>query len=204
MHISWLGNTAIRLQTKPFDQDVVVVIDPYQPEQGSFPRSVTPQIALYSRGTDGSITLSGKPFILDTPGECDVASVLVTAVAGESGKNLMFRIDAEGMSLAHLGLAAKPPTEKQLEIIGNIDILFLPVGGAPSYDAETAIKIVNDLEPRVVIPIYFQSDNDPKASPVEKFLKEMGTAAQKAEDKVILKKKDLPTEDTKIIVLSKE
>lgn len=204
MHISWLGATAIRLQTKPFDQDVVVIIDPYQPALGLFQRSVTPQIALYSHGIDGSITLSGNPFVLDTPGECDVSSVLVTAIAGDDGKSIMFRIDAEGMSLAHLGMATKPPTEKQREVLGNADILFVPVGGAPSYDTETAIKVVNDLEPRVVIPIYFQSDNDPKAASVDKFLKEMGIAAQKTDNKVILKKKDLPTEDTQVIVLSKE
>lgn len=204
MHISWLGTTAIRLQTKPIDQDVVIVIDPYQPSQGSFPRSITPQVVLYSRGQEGSITVSGSPFILDTPGECDVSSVLVTAIAGDNGENVMFRIDAEGMSLVHLGLAKKPPTEKQREVLGNADILFVPVGGDPSYNTETAIKVVNDLEPRVVIPMYFQSDNDPKITSVDKFLKEMGIPAQKSDNKVILKKKDLPTEETQVIVLTKE
>lgn len=204
MHISWLGTTGIRLQTKPVDQDVVVVIDPYQPAEGSFPRSITPQVVLYSRGRANSITVSGSPFILDTPGECDVSSILVTAIPADEDGTVMFRIDAEGLSLAHLGLARKPLTEKQREVLGNVDVLFVPVGGAPSYDAEAAIKIVNDLEPRVVIPMFFQSDNDPKVAPVDKFLKEMGIAAQKSETKVILKKKDLPTEDTQVMVLVKE
>ena len=204
MHISWLGATTIKLQTRPFD-DVTIIIDPYRPNVGNFPRSFTPQVALFTHGTEDAVTLSGNPFILDTPGECDIKGVLITAVPGDQPDSIMLRIDAEGMSLAHLGLVKTPLTEQQRELLSDIDVLFVPVGGTNSYDAEAAVKAVNDLEPRVVIPIAFKCDTDPKADPIDGFLKEMGHAGNgKPEPKVILKKKDLPIEDTQVVVLEKE
>lgn len=205
MHISWLGSTAIKLVAKPFDEEVVIVIDPYKPAEGSSPRSLTPQVAIYTHKSTDSITLSGEPFILDTPGECDIKGVLITTVGGHEEGQTMIRLDAEGMSLAHLGLANKSLNQKQREVLSGVDVLFVPVGGVDCYDAEAAVKAVNDLEPRVVIPMAHQSDNDPKSAPVSQFCKAMGIpVVSEPETKVIIKKKDLPTEDTSVIVLAKE
>ena len=204
MHFSWLGATAIKIQTKPFAEDIVLLVDPYRPKTGDFPRSLTPHIALFTRGEAGAITLSGNPFILATPGEIETKGVLVTAVTGNSADTVMFRIDAEDLSVGHLGLAAAPLTNEQLEVLSNVDVLLVPVGGKGMYDAEEAMKAVNAIEPRVVIPMAFQSDNDPDYDKAEKFLKEMGAANGAAEKKVIIKKKDLPQEETRVIVLAKE
>lgn len=204
MHLSWLGRTAVKIQVKPADKDVVVVIDPYRPDKGIFPRSLAPDIGLYTREEKDSITLSGNPFILSTPGECETKGVLITAVAGHEPGTVMLRLDAEGLSVGHLGLAKKPLTDQQLEALADVDILFVPVGNNDSYDAEAAAKAVNQIEPRLVIPMAFKSDNDPQAKPVNDFLKEMGVSNGGAEKKVIIKKKDLPQEETQVIVLAKE
>lgn len=204
MHISWLGGTAIRIQTKPKDVDLTLVIDPYRPSTGSFPRSLAPHIALFTRGEEQAITLSGNPFVLSTPGECETNGVLISAMYGEDARHLFVRFDTEGLSAAHLGLTQKPLTDAQLEMIGDVDILFLPVGAKEAYDAEDAVKIVNAVEPRVVIPIAFQSDIDPAAGSPNAFLREMGTKTDKTETKVIIKKKDLPQEETQVILLQKE
>jgi len=205
MHISWLGGTAIKLQFKTYSDDVVVVIDPYSPEQGNFPRSLTANLAIFTRGQKDAVTISGNPFILDTPGECDVKGVLVTATTGSQPTHTMIRLDAENLSIAHLGLAQKALTEEQRDVLSNIDILFVPIGGLYGYDVEAAVKAVNDLEPRVIIPIACQSENDPTAATAAQFCKEMGVAMTKEpETKIIIKKKDLPTEDTTVIVLAKE
>lgn len=205
MHISWLGNTAIRIQSKPLHEDVVVAIDAYKSKEGSVPRSMTPQIAAYTRGEKDAITLSGAPFILSTPGECDVKGVLVTAVEGEDETSSMLRIDTENMSLGHLGLTKKQLSPRQVEVLTGVDILCVPVGHPDSYDAEQAMKIVNQLEPRIVIPMAFQSDVDPKAKTSDAFIKEIGmTGKVQPEKKVIIKKKDLPQEDMQVILLIKE
>ncbi len=204
MHISWLGNTAIRIQTKPKDEDITVVIDPYKPAAGNFPRSLTPHIVLFSRGTEDAIALSGEPFIFSTPGECETKGVLLTGVYGADANHLLFRVDAEQMSIAHLGMTKKSLTDAQLEILNGVDILFIPMGSDDAYDTEEAVKVVNAIEPRIVIPMAFHSDNDPKAATPDAFLREMGATATKAETKVILKKKDLPQEETTVILLAKE
>ena len=204
MHLSWLGNTAIKIQAKPFEKDVVLVIDPYRPALGSFPRNLTAEIALYTRGEDGSIPISGNPFTLSIPGECENKGVLITSAQGEKPDEAMFRIDAEDISVGHLGLANKQLTDAQLSVLSGVDVLFVPVGGKECYDAESAIKAINSIEPRIIIPMAFKSDNDPKYDPVENFLKEMGSGPIKPEKKVIIKQKDLPEEETQIIVLEKE
>ncbi len=204
MHISWIGSTGIKIQTKPQNDDVTVLIDPYKSEEGVTPRNLAANIVLFSRGADEAITLSGEPFVLASPGECEIKGVLLTAAPGNGEGQTILRIDTEGVSLAHLGLTNKIPNNEALEAIGSVDILCLAVGGGSGYDPETAIKVINMIEPRVIIPIGFQSDNDPKALPVEKFLKEIGLPAEKPEKKIILKKKDLPMEDMKIMVLEKE
>jgi len=206
MHISWLGSTALKIQTKPSTtaNDVVVVIDPYKPKTGSFPRSLTPNIALFTRGKEEMVTLSGDPYILDHPGEVETDGVLITAIQGHDAEHIIYRLDTEEISIAHIGLTNKQLTDEQIDGIGGVDILCLPVGGENSYDADQAVKVVNAVEPRVVIPLNFKSENDPKALSVTDFLKSIGHAAVTPEKKVILKKKDLPQEETSIIVLVKE
>lgn len=204
MHLSWLGGTAVKIQMKPFDQDVVLVIDPYKPTSGNFPRNLTANIVLYTRDEKDSITISGDPFTLSIPGECENKGVLITSVQGEKANETMFRIDAEDMNIGHLGLANKQLTDKQLEVLSGVDILFIPVGGQDCYDAEAAVKAINSIEPRIIIPIAFKSDNDTKSASVDNFLKEMGSASVSPEKKIIIKKKDLPEDETKIMVLAKE
>lgn len=204
MHLSWLGSTAVKIQTKPFDKDVTVIIDSYKPKAGSFPRSLTPDIALFTHGQKNSITLSGDPFVLDTAGECETKGVLVTAVQGHESNEIMVRVDAEGISIGHLGCVKKELTNGQLAVLSDVDVLFVPVGNDECYDAEQAAKAVSAIEPRIVVPMAFKSDNDPGAKDISSFLKVMGATSSTPEKKVIIKKKDLPQEETKVIVLGKE
>jgi L-ascorbate metabolism protein UlaG (beta-lactamase superfamily) len=204
MHITWLGTTAIKIQTKHEGNDIVSIIDPYRPKQGDFPRSLAPDVALLTRGEEGSITLSGSPFILAMPGECETKGVLITAVAGPGPNTLMLRLDAEGISFGHLGLINKNLSNKQFDALSGVDVLCLPVGSSQALSPEIASKIISIIEPRIVIPIAFKCDNDPQAGGVESFLKEMGATNTKPENKIIIKKKDLPQEETQIVVLTKE
>lgn len=204
MHISWLGGTAFKLQVKSQGEDVTIVIDPYKAKTGTMPRSMTPDIALFTRTAKNALTLSGTPFVLDTAGECDVKGVLVIAVEGADAEHTMLRIDAEHMSVGHLGLTKATLNDRQQEVLSGVDILLVPCGNKESYDAEAAVKMVNQLEPRITIPYAFKSDIDPQAKPVSGFVKEIGVAAETPEKKIVIKRKDLPQEDMRVIVLTKE
>lgn len=204
MHISWLGNTGIRIQTKPLDEDITLIIDPYKQATGAFPRSLSPHIVLGTRGNKDFITLSGEPFVLTSAGECEVKGVLVTAVTNENGQEVYFRIDSENLTLGHLGSASKTLTNEQLEVLSDVDILFVPIGGVGCYNPEEAVKAISAIEPRIVIPILYESDNDPKALALAAFNKEMGVVPEMVDKKYIVKKKDLPEEDMKVVAITKE
>ena len=202
MHISWLGQTCVKLQTKNIDEDVVILIDAYKPDKGNFPRNFSPQIALFSKGQNGATTVGGA-FVLDTLGEVEIKKVLITAMPG-SDDNIIFKINAEGMNLVHLGRQSKKIDPAIMEKIGTPDILFIPVGGGKDYlNPENAVEIINELEPRTVAPVAFKCDTDPSALPIGNFLKESGLKDGKPEPKIIIKKKDLPQEERALFLLEK-
>lgn len=204
MHISWYGQTCIKLQTKNMEEDVVVLLDAYRPDKGEFPRSFSPQIAAFSHGRENSATLSQDPFILDTLGEVELKNVMLSAYPVGDNKTIL-RILAEGLNIVFLGQLDKKVEGAILEKIGSPDILFVPVGDGKKYlDAEAAAQLVNELEPRIVIPIGYKCDTEPTASEVKDFIKETGLTPEKTEGKVIIKKKDLPQEERKLIVLEKD
>ena len=203
MHISWLGQTCVKLQTKNLDEDVNILIDAYKPTQGEFPRSFSPQIALFSHGNENAATLSGSPFVLNTLGEVEIKNAMITSWPADNG-NIIYKVNAEGISVVHLGKMAKKVEVAELEKIGNIDILLIPVGGGKEYlSAEDAANLVTALEPRIVIPIAYQCDTDKQAESLSSFIKELGLKPDLTDKKIIIKKKDLPQDETKLMVLEK-
>ncbi|MBH41362.1 MAG: hypothetical protein CL685_01465 [Candidatus Magasanikbacteria bacterium] len=204
MHISWLGSTAIKLQTKSETEDISVVIDPYKPENGTFPRSLSADIALYTHGEKDSITISGNPFTLSTVGECEVKGVLITAVQGKKEHQTVLRLDSEGMSIGHTGSQNGLLTDEQLNVLSGVDILCISVGDEKENPPEKVVKSIQTIEPRIVIPMAYKSDNSPSAAPITTFIKEIGIEPKKEANKVIIKKKDLPQEEMQLIVITKE
>lgn len=202
MHISWLGQTCVRLQTKNVDEDITVIIDGYKPSTGEFPRSFSPQIALYSHGEENITTLSQEPFIISTSGECEIKGVMCYSYPCEDGQ--IFKINAENINLVHLGKITKKLDAEHIEKLGTPDILFIPVGGGPNYlSLNDAADMITTLGPRIVIPIAYQSDSEPKAGALSDFIKVVGLSPEVTDKKFIIKKKDLPSSETKLMVLEK-
>lgn len=207
MHINWLGQSCVKLQIKNLkDEDVIIFIDPYRPEKGDFPRSVSPQVALFSMGQEGSVTLSQDPFVMDTLGEMEIKGTMVYALPGPSSTGqIVFKITAESLTVVHLGKIGKKLSTETIAKLANPDILFVPVGGSKNntMEAEDAVATVTALEPRIVIPIAYKCDSDSKANAVDDFIKTLGIKPEATEKKIIIKKKDLPQEETKVFVLEK-
>lgn len=203
MHLYYLGGTAVKLQTRDNKGDVTIVIDPYKPEDkgGTFPPTLAPDIALYSHGQGGSITLQQHPFIVDTPGEFEVRGVMIYGIPTKDG--ILFQLSIENMLVLHAGALKDLPDEKTQERLSSADVLLVPVGGHETLDAKKAGTLTTELEPRVVIPIAFRSGkNDPKQESVEPFLKEIGHTNGAPEPKVILTESKLPEEDMEVHVLA--
>jgi len=204
MHINWLGQTCVKLQTKNLrDEDVVILIDAYKPKVGDFPRSFSPQIALFSDGRENAATLSQDPFVVDTLGEFEVKDAVIYALPATDGK-IIFKFNIENLSVVHLGRTTKKLAAETIGTIGNVDILLISTGNGDEYlSAEDAAETVTALEPKIVIPLGHRCDTDPKAGPITDFIKNMGLKPEATEKKIIIKKKDLPQEETKLFVLEK-
>ncbi|MBI2574037.1 MAG: MBL fold metallo-hydrolase [Candidatus Wildermuthbacteria bacterium] len=185
MQIIWKGQSCVQLIASRIKQDPVkIVIDPYQDSVGFKLPSLEADIALVTHDHEDHNNLAAE-------GE-------------KRGHNTIYTIEAEDMKVCHLGDLGQPElTPKQVEAIGSIDILFIPVGGVYTIGAKEAAKVISQIEPKVVIPMHYAIPKlKYKLEGVEDFLKAMGAKAQEPQQKIILKSKDLSEEEIKIMLLT--
>ncbi|MDP2587701.1 MAG: MBL fold metallo-hydrolase [bacterium] len=216
MNITWHGQGMIKIIGKT-DLPVTIVVDPFSERETGLrpPRPEADAILISSdRPESANIdTIQGQPVIINSAGEYDVKGVTVRGIPSyhdaEQGKkygdNTIFLIQFEGMSLCHLGCLGHALSERQIDDIGDCDVLFVPIGGDRTMDTKTAIEVINKIEPRMVVPTHYAIPKlKYKLAPVGAFLKEMGVAQAAPEPRLKLKKSDLPGEETRVVLLAKE
>ncbi|MDZ4296244.1 MAG: MBL fold metallo-hydrolase [Patescibacteria group bacterium] len=209
MTITWYGQACLRIETA----GTAVFIDPFSKELGlTPPRAKTDIVFITHEHYDHN---NREPFseatIVDGPGEYDVKGIAAkgipsfhdTVMGKERGGNTIYRIEAEDMALVHMGdFGELELRNEELEAMGAVDILAIPVGGTYTIDAETAAKIVNQVEPKIVIPIHYALPRiNVKLEPVDAFLKAIGQKPE-PQPRLTLKKKDLAEGGTKVVVLT--
>ena len=156
----------------------------------------------------------GAPAIIDSEGVWYPApEKKITAVpsvhddvgGAKRGKNLIMKIEMEGLTLVHLGDQGAPLTEAQIAALGRVDLLMVPVGGFYTVEAKTAFGIVRALRPRVVIPMHYKTavNADWPISDEKKFLALMGEANAERMPLLRLTREDL-SEQPRLAVLSWE
>ena len=121
----------------------------------------------------------------------------------ERGLNTIYVIKTEDMTMCHMGDFGQDKFEEhQLDDIGDIDILMLPIGGRYTVDYKEAIEVVGQIEPKVVIPMHYKvKDLKIDIDGPDKFIKELGLTPEKV-DKYKIAKKNLPAEEVKLIVFN--
>lgn len=155
--------------------------------------------------------LQGEPFLISGPGEYEARGLSITGSPSfhdkskgtKKGLNTIYTVEMEDMRLCHLGDLGTPELDSDtLEAIGAVDILFIPSGSEDVLDPEDAVKVINLLEPKIVIPMHYAiSKTSIKGAKVEEFLEELGEKGIKGEEKFTIKRKELPEEGTKVVVL---
>jgi len=76
----------------------------------------------------------------------------------ERGKNTIFKLKIDGMNIVHLGDLGHPLSDQEVEKIGSVDILFVPIGGYFTIDSTIAESTTKKLNPKVVVPMHFKTD----------------------------------------------
>ncbi len=217
MDIYWGGQALFKIKGK----NRTVVLDPFDPEFVGLklPKDLQADIVLSSHdhgdhnNTKAVTPLSDEPpMVFKDPGEYEVGGVVITAIASyhddskgsERGLNTIFHLNMDGLNIVHLGdLGQSVLTEEQLNLIGDVDILLVPVGSVYTIDGKVASEIVAQLEPRIIIPMhYFIEGLKFQLEGVDKFLKEMGVENVTPQLKLSITKDKLP-EEPQVIILSK-
>jgi len=212
MMISYLGQSCFKLQDKLGPEGVTVVTDPFNKELGlKVPNFEADLITVSHQHEDHNnvAALRGTPFVVDMPGEYDVKGVMVQGIktfhdaklGAERGGNIVYRIEMDDLTIVHLGDLGHALTDEQLEQLDGTDILMIPVGGKFTIDAKTAVEVIGQLEPRIVIPMHYKMEGAKEdLDSVEKFVKELGVQPRN-EEKLKISKRDLPQEGMDLVIL---
>jgi L-ascorbate metabolism protein UlaG (beta-lactamase superfamily) len=192
MRVDWYGQAAFHLS----GGEGSVFIDPFGDTSGLSSRGIHfdyPSIT----GVDANLLLvthehadhngveaiGGGPTVLrSTAGRLESPFGEVVAIASEHdeaagterGPNTIFVFGFEGLRIAHFGdFGQRVLRDEQASAVGQVDLMFLPVGAGPTIGAEQASAIVERLGPRWVVPMHYRTPRIGFLEPADAFLERM-------------------------------
>lgn len=164
MKIQYLGHSSFLFTS---GDGTRVVTDPYKGIGYPFPK-VCADVVTVSHGHYDHCAVSsvgGDPAVLSAEGEYRVGGWRFTAIRSyhddvhgrKRGSNLIFRMEADGLILCHLGDVGERCDEEKVRLIGRPDVLFVPVGGNYTIDGAAACEYVRMLRPRFAVPMHYKT-----------------------------------------------
>lgn len=213
MEITSLGHSCFKLRSR----SATLITDPFNPKMlGVKLPSLSADIVTISHQHEDHNNLEaieGHPVLIAGPGEYEVKGVRILGISSyhdqesgkQRGKNIVYRILMDGISLVHCGDLGHKLDDRQIELLEGVDILMIPVGGVFTVSPQIAAEIASKLEPEIIIPMHY---NNPKISQehfgslscVGVFLKEMGKESVASQTKLVITKDKLPAETTVIVL----
>ena len=210
MTISWFGQSCFRIEAK----EGSILMDPFSKDIGLKPPKIKDDLVLVSHNHYDHNNVEDAPaetFIIKNPGEYEKNGIAVLGINSyhdksegkERGSNTIYVIKAEDMTVCHLGdLGQEKLDEKQVEEIGDVDILMIPVGGSYTINYKEALEVISQIEPKIVIPMHYKiKDLNIDIESADKFVKELGLTPEKV-DKFKIAKKTLPAEEVKLVMFN--
>ena len=202
MEITWLGHSCFRIRSS----HGVIITDPFSPDTGYILGKLTARIVTvshqhpnhnYTQGIAGDQTK-----IITRPGEYEVSDILILGITTfhdneqgkKRGKNTVYLIETDEVSICHLGDLGHVLTSQQVEQLENIDVLLLPVGGFTTINATMAAEVVRQLTPKVVVPMHYKTPalKNIELDPVDRFFKEIGVSNVTIQPKITITKSSVP------------
>lgn len=207
MEIQNFGANCFRLTTKKAN----IIVDDNLEDLGGKSQVKKGDIAIFT--TAHGVVDKEDVFVLDQPGEFEVSKVSVNGIAArshmdEEGKKsaTIFKVVTEDVRILFAGHIHPDLSEQQLEQIGLIDIMIVPVGGnGYTLDGIGALKVIKKVEPKIVIPSHYSGEGVKLSYPVtqanlEDAVKQLNMEIHEKVEKLKIKSGDLP-ESTQLFVL---
>ncbi|MDD4802876.1 MAG: MBL fold metallo-hydrolase [Syntrophomonas sp.] len=177
MKIKWRGHASFIIEAG----SKKIITDPFAEQYGYPLHPVSADIVTIShehRDHNAVETIEGQPRIIRGAGLETMGEITIQGIASfhdkqqgqERGQNTIYKISAESIELVHLGDLGQMLSAEQVREIGKVDVLLLPVGGRYTIDAPEAVKTVNLLQPKIVIPMHYSTPHLTfELAPLEKF-----------------------------------
>jgi len=210
MEITWYGHSCFRLAERSMAS---VVTDPFDAKATGYEAlKLKADIVTVSYDTPEYNYLDavkGGPHPITGPGEYEIGGVFITGIQTNGTKysedelrNTLYVFDYNGLTVAHLGVLNRVPTQAEVEALGPVHVALVPVGDNMTLNAAKAAEVISLLEPKIVIPMqYATAASIVNLEPLSKFLKEMGLGdVEKIPSLKVNSISSLPDE-TKVIVL---
>lgn len=218
MDIKYLGHSSFKLKGKT----MTVITDPFDSKMVGIPyaKMVADVVSVSHQHPDHNdlSKVSATPgreevFVVNRPGEYEVGGVGMMGIrtwhddkeGAERGENVIFTFTIDGVIVCHLGDLGHSLSERQVELIGDIDVLLVPVGGGYTIGPSQAVQVIEALSPSIVVPMHYKvsgmGDGFSELVTVDEFLEKAGYGGAKKEDKLSVTKGSLP-EEMEVVVLS--
>jgi len=170
MKIQWLGHSSFLLEEST---GTTIITDPHY---NSFPDISADAVTIshLHKGHSNTAGVSGNPTILNRIGAFEIPGVHISSALSshgeDRGKNLIFMFRIDGVDICHLGDIGERCNINLTEVIGEVDVLMVPVGGQYTIDAEQAKEYVDKLMPDIVIPMHYRESQESELDSVNEFL----------------------------------
>ena len=209
MQIKFHGHSCLSIK----DGDFTIVTDPYDDSCGLKLPELTANVVTVGYNEshhNNSSVIQGEPKVFNWPGEYETGSVHFKGIVSfhnskddaEQKENNIFTMEFNGINLCHLGALGTKLTPEQLEEISDVDILFVPVGGKEGIDAKKAKEVIEQIEPRIIIPMAYHTEGSTCGfDALESFLTEMGAHNVEPLEIFTLKRSELPDDASKVVVI---
>jgi len=211
MKIRWLGHSSFLITS---DMGTRIITDPYTTggnlHYGEIKESadvVTVSHEHFDHNNVGTVT--GKPRVYKGPAAVEIKGIRFSGLptyhddnkGAQRGTNMVICMDVDGVRVCHMGDQGHRLTPQEVEKIGKVDVLLIPVGGFFTIDAATATSISNSINPKVIIPMHFKNQGCSfPVTPVDDFLKDKKNVTRSNKSEIEFKAGKVPPE-TQIIVL---
>lgn len=205
MEIQYFGANCVRLS----DKKASVIIDDNLEDLGLKRVTKAEDISIStldkSKNADGSFSIMG-------PGEYEISDISIVGIPAKAhidtdGKrSTIYKVQIQSFNLAVLGHIHSDLTDEQLEELGVVDILIIPVGGNGfTLDANAAAHLIKKIEPKIVIPTHYADKGvnyEVPQADLSVFIKEMGITDYETLDVLRIKVSELG-DKTRVIVLNR-
>lgn len=211
MDITWYGHSCFRLTERGMAN---VVTDPFDHEKvGYSALKLRGDIVTVSHDAPGHNhikAVKGYNHAITGPGEYEIGGVFITGVQTDGhnkkastnhARNTLFVFDYNGITISHLGNLKQVPSQAEVEVLGRVNVVLVPIGGGEGLNAAKSAEVVSLLEPNIVIPMHYATkDSKIELDTLNKFLKEMGVQETQVFENLKVSKNNLP-EETRVVVL---